>query len=134
MNYDKAYSEGKKNKNHNQIISRHLHFFCYHCRMKTDNRMPTIFDKLYDFDGEDKYFRKVFEEMAEFSACLSHFIDGKANETDVALEHADVLLQLEKVMNFMTNEMGFIDYREMVLTQLAIKTGNLASIPNVKKH
>ena len=93
--------------------------------MRKQKRSTQIIGSLYEFDGHDKFFRKIIEEANEFAAEVSHFMDDKSAATDLACEHADVLLQLLKLNYYMDNIYNFKDYEEMVNTQLAIKLGGL---------
>lgn len=59
-----------------------------------------LLQDLLSTDGDDKYLRKAVEELTELQLALLHFGDGKANRYNIAIEIADVKIQLEKLIYY----------------------------------
>ena len=58
----------------------------------------TMLSDLLSMDGSEKYVRKALEELTELQLALLHHADGKANSYNIAIEIADVKIQLEKLI------------------------------------
>lgn len=56
-----------------------------------------ILKELFFKRGKEEYIRKIQEELAELSAAVSHYVDGKITESQLINELADVELQLFKI-------------------------------------
>lgn len=54
----------------------------------------------------DAYFLKICEELAEFQTALLHYNDGKVKLDDVIEEIADVYIQLEKTVYWLSVNEG----------------------------
>jgi hypothetical protein len=81
------------------------------------------YKKLLDIDGEDKFFRKIIEELNELASAISHYQDGKVDVSKVIDEHSDVLLQLEKLEYFITQHRE--NYHGCVYNSYLVKKKNL---------
>ena len=57
-----------------------------------------LYKDLLQMDGQDKYIRKMVEELTELQLALLHWQSGKSTAYDIAVEIADVKIQLEKAL------------------------------------
>lgn len=59
------------------------------------------FDKLYEKDG-DHYFVKICEELGELQTAFLHYTQDKASLPDVIEEIADVQIQIDKIVAYVS--------------------------------
>jgi phosphoribosyl-ATP pyrophosphohydrolase len=57
--------------------------------------------KLYD-QSATKYLSKIIEELNELAVAVVHYEDGKIDRVGVLIEVADVLFQIEKIMDLLS--------------------------------
>lgn len=76
---------------------------------------------------DDRYFLKVCEELAEFQTALLHYNDGKVTLDDVVEEIADVYIQLEKTMYWLSINEGkeVLEIEELIKDEYNVKSNNL---------
>jgi NTP pyrophosphatase (non-canonical NTP hydrolase) len=57
--------------------------------------------KLYD-QSATKYLSKIVEELNELAVAITHYNDGKIDRVGVLIEVADVLFQIEKIIDLLS--------------------------------
>lgn len=85
-----------------------------------------MYKKLYDQD-QSLYFSKICEELAELQVAILHYRDGKAEYSQVVEELADVIIQYDKIVAFISG-FGKVEEDLTIANILKIREEKLTNI------